>query len=301
MKVLVTGATGFTGSYVVPLLIERGFDVRCFARPTSNRRCLAACPVEWCLGVLEDQSSLERAMNGVDALVNIASLGFGHAPNIVGAAESAGVERAIFVSTTAIFTSLNAPSKAGRVAAENRIRSSRLRYTILRPTMIYGSRNDRNMCRLVRQLQRASVIPIPGNGRSLQQPVYAGDVAVAVAETLCTPRTIGRGYNISGRDVLTFDSIVDTIAERLGKRIRKVHLPAAPIIVVLKSFEAVRLRLPMKAEQIQRLNEDKVFDHSAATRDFDYRPRSFHEGLDKLLASMSEQRDRRVNPARVAA
>ena len=145
MKIFVTGATGFTGSRVVPLLLKNGFEVRCLYRASSDRSPLNGLEVEWALGDVSDSQSLTSAMQGTDALVNIASLGFGHADSIIRAAKDAGIRRAIFISTTAIFTQLNASSKKVRVAAELAVENSGLQYTILRPTMIYGSPRDRNM------------------------------------------------------------------------------------------------------------------------------------------------------------
>src|SRR5690242_1842740 len=141
MKVFVTGATGFTGSQVLPLLLKNGYEVRCLYRPTSDRSSLlrAQPEIEWALGDISDPGALSTSMRGTDVLINIASLGFGHADSILRAAQGAGIRRAIFISTTAIFTKLNARSKAVRLAAERAIESSGLKYTILRPTMIYGN------------------------------------------------------------------------------------------------------------------------------------------------------------------
>src|SRR5262245_51630892 len=138
MKLFVTGATGFTGSRVVPLLLKNGYEVRCLYRGTSDRSQLTSSEVEWVGGDLSDTQGLIAAMLGSDVLVNIASLGFGHAESIISAAQKAGIKRSIFISTTAIFTQLNARSKTVRVAAELAIETSGLKYTILRPTMIYG-------------------------------------------------------------------------------------------------------------------------------------------------------------------
>src|SRR6476660_4563589 len=100
MKVLVTGATGFTGSFVVPRLCKRGHHVRCFVRGPSNSRSLEELSSAECVrGDLDDSGSLQRALKGVDGLINIASLGFGHAPGIVSAAKSSSLQRALFVST----------------------------------------------------------------------------------------------------------------------------------------------------------------------------------------------------------
>jgi uncharacterized protein YbjT (DUF2867 family) len=185
MKVFVTGGTGFTGSYVVPLLLKNGYEVRCLHRPGSTRSILAHPEIEWALGDLSDSQVLSAAMRGADALVNIASLGFGHADSIVRAANEARIPRAIFVSTTAIFTQLNAKSKQIRLSAETAIGNSGLKYTILRPTMIYGSPRDRNMWRLIRFMRYSPIVPVFGDGNSLQQPIYVGDVTQAIVSCLC--------------------------------------------------------------------------------------------------------------------
>ena len=279
MKVLVTGATGFTGSRLVPLLIKNGFQVRVFVRPTSDRSPLSALKVEWATGDFADPDSFTSALRGVDALVNIASLGFGHAESILKSMKEAGVKRGLFISTTAIFTQLNAGSKSVRLAAEEAIQASRLDYTILRPTMIYGSKRDRNMWRLIRLLRITPVMPIFGDGESLQQPIFVDDVAGAVLLALQTDATIGKSYNIAGKTPLTYNQVIDTVASTLGKRVWKLHLPYMPIVRMLQFTERMKLRLPIKAEQVLRLNENKAFSYEEAQRDFGFSPRSFEDGI----------------------
>ena len=138
-------------------------------------------------------------MQGTDALVNIASSASATRNSIVRAAKEAGIQRAVFVSTTAIFTQLNAKSKQVRLAAETAIETSGLKYTILRPTMIYGSPRDRNMWRLIRFMRYSPIVPVFGDGNSLQQPIYVGDVAQAIVSCLCNDQTIGKSYNIAGK------------------------------------------------------------------------------------------------------
>ena len=279
MKVLVTGATGFTGSRLVPLLLKNGFEVRVFVRPTSDRSPLSPLEVEWVTGDLANPESFTAALRGVDALVNIASLGFGHAESILRSMKEAGVKRGLFISTTAIFTQLNAGSKSVRLAAEEAIRASGLDYTILRPTMIYGSKRDRNMWRLIRLLRITPIMPIFGDGESLQQPIFVDDVAGAVLLALQTDATIGKSYNIAGKAPLTYNQVIDTVVSTLGKRVWKLHLPYMPIVRMLQFTERMRIRLPIKAEQVLRLNENKAFSYEEAQRDFGFNPRSFEEGI----------------------
>ena len=154
MRLMVTGGTGFTGSRVVREACAAGHQVRCLVRPGSASRLPTGLRLSVREADLADAPAVERALSGCDALVNVASIGFGHGPGIVAAVERAGVERAVFFSTTAIFTSLPAPSRVTRVLAEDAIRASGLAYTILRPTMIYGAPGDRNVERMLDFLDR---------------------------------------------------------------------------------------------------------------------------------------------------
>jgi len=283
MKIFVTGATGFTGSTTVPLLIEKGWEVHCLYRSSSDRSVLPHPEIIWHIGALEDQENLITAMRGCDTLVNIASLGFGHAESIVKSAESAGIQRAIFLSTTAIFTKLNSRSKRTRLAAEAAIQNSDLAYTILRPTMIYGSLRDRNMVRLIRWLHRLPIIPIFGNGIFLQQPVFVEDVAKAILTCLQQPKTIGKSYNIAGKNPLSYNEVIDTIAKILGKKINKIYLPDKLIIYILRIIEKMKFPFPIKAEQVKRLNENKDFSYQEAFVDFGYQPLSFEEGISREI------------------
>jgi nucleoside-diphosphate-sugar epimerase len=279
MKVFVTGATGFTGSRLVPLLLKEGHQVRCLYRASSDRSSLPQPEIEWIIGDVSDSQSLTSAMQGAEALINIASLGFGHTENIIASAKTAGIKRAIFISTTAIFTKLNAKSKTVRMAAEVAIESSGLDYTILRPTMIYGSPRDRNIWRLIRFIKSSPVIPVFGDGNHLQQPIFVDDVAQAVLSCLSNENTVGKSYNIAGKYPLTYNAVIDTIADILNKRVWKIHIPSKPVVALLNLFEKIRLPFPIKAEQVLRLNENKDFSYAEAERDFGFSSRSFGEGI----------------------
>ena len=286
MKVFVTGGTGFTGSRVIPLLLQKGYEVRCLYREKSDRSHLTLPEIEWTLGDVSSLYALSSSMQGTDALVNIASLGFGRADSIISAAKNAGIKRAVFISTTAIFTQLNAHSKIVRVAAETAIQNSGLQYTILRPTMIYGSDRDRNMCRLIRFIRYSPLVPVFGDGNYLQQPTYVDDVSQAILDCLASEKTIGKSYNIAGAHPLTYNQIIDTITNAMSKRTMKIHFPSAPIVGMLKFLERIQLPFPIKAEQVLRLNENKDFSYTQAEKDFNFHPRSFAEGIALEIKQM---------------
>ena len=288
MKVFVTGGTGFTGSRLVPLLLKNGYQVRCIYRPSSDRSVLPQPEIEWTQGDVSDSRALTVLMQGTDILINIVSLGLGHTDSILCSAQDSGIKRAIFLSTAAIFTQLDAKSKSIRMDAERLIESSGLNYTILRPTMIYGTSRDRNMWRLIRYMRYFPIIPIFGDGNSLQQPIYVDDVAGTILKCLESEKTIGKIYNIAGKLPLTYNQVIDTIAGPMNKRVWKLHMPYSPVVTLLKFFERLHIPLPIKAEQVLRLNENKDLSYEEAERDFGFSPLSFEEGIRLELNRVSK-------------
>lgn len=275
--VAMAGATGFTGRRVAARLAAAA-ELRCLVRPTSDRSVLPD-GAEVLVGDLGDRGTLRTLLGGADALVYTASMGFGHVPDVVEALRETGVRRCVFVSTTALFTRLPAPSKAVRVAAEKAVTGSGLDWTIVRPTMIYGAPGDRNMERLLRRVATRRLVPVPGSGRHLIQPVHVDDLADAIVAAWRSGAAIGRAYDVSGAAPLSLNATIDAAARAVGRRVRRVHAPLAPVAWALGVAEALGLRLPLRREQVLRLAEDKAFSHAEATRDLGFAPRAFVEGI----------------------
>ena len=286
MKVHVTGGSGFTGAFVVRELIERGHEVFALARSDRAAEAVAALGASPVVGDLDDADRLPAAFAtaGATHLVNVASLGFGHADSIVGAAEAAGMDRAVFVSTTALFTKLNAPSKAVRRAAEDRIERSTLRWTIIRPTMIYGTPDDRNIARLLRVLARVPILPVPGGGHRLQQPVHVEDLAAAIVSAVERDGAVGQAIDVPGPEPLSFRELLHTAGAAVGRRPKLVPVPFRPTVGALRVYERLASSPRLKAEQLERLGEDKAFDPSAAREILGYQGRSFDDGVQQEAA-----------------
>jgi nucleoside-diphosphate-sugar epimerase len=283
---LLTGGSGFLGAFVARRLVNQGAEVVGVARSDEAALKLIGLGCGVVRADLDDPAATTRAFaeSGARALVNVASLGFGHAPTIVQAAQDAGIERAVFVSTTAIFTALNAPSKAVRTAAERTVMESDLQWTIIRPTMIYGTPDDRNLWRLLQFLRRSPVVPLPGGGSHLQQPVHVDDLAQAVVAGAQRDDAVGQAFDVAGPQALTFRQIVQEAAAALARRPLLVPAPVGAIIRGLRFTESRGVRLPLKAEQFERLTEDKAFDISQAREVLGFAPRSFADGIGQEAA-----------------
>ena len=284
MKVLVSGGTGLLGQGFLGLLREAGgHEVRCFVRPTSPVERLDG--LELAYGDARDVGSMERALRGTDAFVHVA--GIQYTPRVLEAMRRAGVERLVVVSSTSAHSRFESRS-APRLTNEVLLPGSGLRWTVVRPTMIYGSELDHNMHKLLRFLARSPVFPLFGSGENLWQPVYYEDLARGLYTALTRPGTEGQTYDLPGLRPLTYLDLVRTAAGALGKKARIVRLPAESVRRALQVAEGLRLPLPVSSEQVLRLREDKAYPYDKARKELGYAPRAFKEGIALEVGRLRE-------------
>jgi uncharacterized protein YbjT (DUF2867 family) len=284
MRILLTGATGLLGGTLLGLLLARGYETRCFVRADSpNTSRLDGERAEILHGNAAREEDLYRALRDADALLHVA--GIEYAPSVVRAASRAGVERVLMVGSTSAHSAYDFRS-GPKLRMEELVRGSGLAWTILRPSMIYGSERDRNVHRLLRFLDRSPVFPIFGPGTNLWQPVYHEDCARGIFEALQRPASVRRSYDLPGAEPLAYLDLVKTAAAALGRHPRIVRLPIEPVRLALTAAERLRLPLPVDSGQVMRLREDKAYSYERARRELDYTPRPFREGVGLEVARL---------------
>ena len=269
---------------MLELLLARGHETRCLVRADSpNAFRLDGQRVEILRGDAAREEDLYRALGDADALLHVA--GIEYAPPVVRAAGRAGVERVLIVGSTSAHSAY-AFRSGPKLRMERLVRGSGLAWTILRPSMIYGSERDKNVHRLLRFLDRSPVFPVFGPGTNLWQPVYHEDCARGVLEALERPASVRRSYDLPGAEPLAYLDLVKTAAAALGRSPRIVRLPIEPIRLALAAGERLRLPLPLDSGQVMRLREDKAYPYERARRDLDYAPRPFKEGVALEVARL---------------
>lgn len=275
--VAVTGVRGFVASHLLPRLAARGTRVIGVLRPGRDAAPLVARGVEPRFADLDRQPVPPDAFAGAEAVVHLA--GMAQAPQLVAALERAGVARAVVVGSAGVHTRLPSAGAEAKRGGERALAQSRLAWTVLRPSMIYGTPDDRNLVRLLRWLARFPLVPLPGGGGTLQQPVHVEDLADAVVAALERPASAGRAYDVGGPEPIALSDLVRECARALGRRAWLVRLPLAPTHRLVVAARALRLPCPVRAEQVLRLAESKAVDIGPARADLGFAPRPFPAGI----------------------
>ena len=283
--ILLTGATGYTGRFLLRRLAAGTVPFRCIVRPSSDRGELNALGVEYHMGDLEVPDSVRPAFVGVKKVLHLAHIRY--AKTIVECIDDT-VEHLVMVSSLRRFSAVPSPSVEETINGEAHAASARIPCTLLRPAMIYGP-GDRNISRIAAYLRRRAWIPVFGNGEYLQQPVYVEDVVNVLLAVLERPWAGGRSYAIAGAEALTYNCLIDRVGEAVGVRPRKMRIPLKTALAGLWLAKRIGVSPSIDAEQIRRLSEHKVYSIAAAQADLDYTPLTFASGLAQIYKSGVER------------
>ncbi|HVC20189.1 MAG TPA: NAD-dependent epimerase/dehydratase family protein [Vicinamibacterales bacterium] len=280
MRILVTGATGFVGSAVVPRLARAGHTVRCLVRPSSDVRRIASVSWERAEGDVRDADSVRRAIEGCDGVVHMASLSawelidsplmgevvVGGTRNVLDAALAHGGLRMVFVSSVLAVNGSIEP----RVCAETdtwTLPDRNLRYSdakraaealcgeyvdrglpvvIVNPAEIYGPQDTGFITAgTLVDFARSNPVLVCHGGTSV---VHVDDVAAGIAAALERGRA-GARYILGGEN-LTVRQLAELTLELLGARRRVVTLPNGVIRFVSRAGLALRIPLPFNPRVI---------------------------------------------------
>lgn len=286
--IAVIGATGEVGSRLVDALhssyrivaIVRNLEKRDFSRyPNLEVR------------QVDDVShvdSLARSLDGCEAIVNTGYIWFAEHIQQAIAQSGASIRHIVFTGSTGIFTRLPSESAERKRMAETFIREHyRCPWTIIRPTMIYGHKDDRNISRLVKAVARYPMLPMIGKGNSLIQPVLIHDLVKAYGTALLNSKYYNKSYNIGGSKAYSNRELIACVASGLGRQARLIPLPAALVRSGVALLSKMGLS-PVSGEQVQRFQENKNIDLSSFIADFDYVPRNFEQGIEFLIRDLKE-------------
>ena len=319
MKVLVTGATGFTGGHLAQHLSARGDSVRALVRPRSRAKFdgspLPAKGVVAVEGDLTDAAALRRAADGVEVVYHIAatyreagqpdsayrSINVEGTRNVLEAARAGGARRVVHCSTGGVHGHIahppaneDAPFNPGDVYQETKLEAEKLArafgdrtgfdVVVARPIGIYGP-GDTRFLRMFRGLARGN-FPMIGSGKPFYHLTYIDDVVEGFRLCGTVLGAKGRTYILAGPRYTTLEQLVGMVAKELHVAPPRVHLPVWPFWAagLLCEIVCVPLRIepPIFRRRVDFYTKSRAFDTTRARTELGFAPKvDLEEGIKR--------------------
>jgi nucleoside-diphosphate-sugar epimerase len=276
----VIGASGRSGLALCRTLLADGVSFVPVVRSEARWRA-TEISVTPRLAALEDGNALGVALKDATCVVSCAHAR--HAPAVLAAAPADA--RFVFLGSTRKFTRWPDSHGRGVLAGETAFLASARPGVMLHPTMIYGAQGENNVQRLAAVLRRLPVVPLPGGGRGLVQPIYQDDVTSCIRAALRRAWTGPRALVIAGPAPVTYADLLRAIARaaRLPSP-RILALPAAPLMAAAALTRLLPLVPTVRPAEIRRLLEDKAFSVAEMAEVLDIRGIPLEEGLARTFA-----------------
>jgi nucleoside-diphosphate-sugar epimerase len=213
-----------------------------------------------------------------DAVTIVSCAHARHTAAILAAAPASA--RLVLLGSTRKFTRWPDNHGNGVLAGEAALLASGRQGVMLHPTMIYGAQGEDNVQRLAALLRRLPVMPLPGGGRFLVQPIHQSDVARCIRAALERAWMAPSSLVIAGPEPVDYADFVRAVAEAAGLRQPFIlRFPAAPLIAAARLTRHVSALPTIRPEEIRRLVEDKAFDIAAMRAELGVEPISLAAGL----------------------
>jgi nucleoside-diphosphate-sugar epimerase len=268
-RLFITGASGFVGRHLLQKLAGLEYE-KIFCLSRSGQIPAAGGKIQVLRGSLFDLSSYERELTSVDCVIHLAAVTGKARPSeyfrvntegtrfLTGLCQKWGVPRLLYVSSIAV----SFPDKRryfyaqSKEQAEEVVRKSGLRFTILRPTAVLG-RGSPTWASLAK-LASLPVIPVFGAGRTLVQPIAVDDLVGFLLTVLDSDFFHGETLELGGAEAISIEALLKKISSlRRHKQARTLHLPLFLVVPLLTWLETVAFPLvPVTVGQLSSFRYD---------------------------------------------
>ncbi len=293
-QILVTGATGYIGGRLVPLLLKEGHHVRCMARQPERLVGFDWPDVEIVAGDALDKETLKRALCGIDVayylIHSLATSGTSFeerdrqaAQNFGEVAAAAGVKRIIYLGGLGSKQQDLSAHLSSRHEVGDWLRASGIPVTEFRAAIIVGSGSV--SFEIIRYLtERLPVMICPRWLDSRVQPIAVRDVLAYLVQALNVPASAGETFEIGGTTILTYGEMIQEYAAARGLKRKLIHVP---VLTPRLSSYWIDLVTPIPAAitrpLVEGLRNDVICEDTSALQVFPIHPLSYKEALQLAL------------------
>src|SRR5262249_21462626 len=195
-----------------------------------------------------------------------------------------GVSRWVQISSLSANPANNSVYGRTKFAADEEVRRSGLRWTILQPGTIFGPGGRGLFAKMTGLLSgKLPIVPVLGSGRQTMRPIFVDDAASAALACLDTDATAGRTYALGCRDAITFNDFIRSILRGLGRRKLRLHVPLWVCWPIARVLGWILKNPPVTVDNLVGIKQMKAPEITDAERDFGFAPLSFAEGIERTF------------------
>jgi nucleoside-diphosphate-sugar epimerase len=280
-SVHVIGASGRAGAALCRALLARGCSFVPVVRDAAKWRALGL-PGAARIANAGEAASLGACLKDARRVVSFAHAS--HSASVLAAAPADC--RFVLIGSTRRFTRWPDAHGSGVIAGEAAFLASGRNGVMLHPTMIYGAGRDDTVGRLAAMLRRLPVVPLPGGGRALVQPIHEADVVRCVLAALERDWGGPRTLVVAGPSAMTYADFVLAVARAAGlRRPRIVPVPVAPLLALASLTRLLPFLPRISPDEVRRLTENKAFSIDEMEATLGVHPMPLEEGLRLTFAT----------------
>lgn len=296
--ILVTGADGFVGSNIIERLVQDGERPRALVRKLARGRTRlspdAANGAELVEGDTTQPDTLPNALAGVDTVIHAAFITANRkqqpgvdyyqtnvtgTKNLVAAAKNAGVQRIVVMGGLGTRPDKPGSYMQGRYEADQAVKNSGLAWSILGPSVQFGS-HSAFFDGLADLIRSAPVVPMVGDGKVRFQPIWVRDVATCILKMVREPQQYdGKYIEIGGPEIYTYAQILDLLMATLGTHKIKVPGPRPFVAIGAALMELVLPNPPVTRAAVGLFDFDNMTAIDSVQRNFGFSPLSLRTYL----------------------
>ena len=320
-NILVTGATGFIGNYLLPILSQQKFQITVAVR--KNLSQFLSGPIRIVkVAHIDEKTNWQEALQGIDIVIHLAArahiinetipnpeaefikVNTQGTANLVQQSIQAGVKQFIFISSIGAMTTQSdriltenfhchpdSPYGLSKLQAEQALielaKDSNMTWTILRPTLVYGPGNPGNIDRLMKLIKRGLPLPF-GAIKNRRSFVFVGNLVDAIITCLDNPNAANQIFLISDNQAVSTPQLIRLIAQQIQKPCQLLPVPTTLLRFLGYLGDSLEFitgkNLPFNTYNIDRLFGSLTVDSSHIQNTLNWQPPfTLEQGLARTI------------------
>lgn len=297
MKILIAGGAGFVGRNLIRIMLNEGFnskDITVVDINDKNLKFLEKYPINIIKTDLIEHDNWESQIEDIDFVINLAAQISSSDPDpfyrnnvlatqrVLEAAKNSSVKGIVHFSSAAVLSVRKDDYAETKLEGEKLVIKSGLKYCIIRPSLMYGPTDNKNIGYLINFAKKFPFFPIPGHGKWPRQPIYIDDICYLVMSFLYDfPEN--QIFDINGKESIYFKDMIKTVLDETDGFHFRLFLPISVFKLGMMSYQRLNGNVEFTPDQVDSLTAEETFPVHPWWKEHNIKITSFRQGVRKMI------------------